>query len=211
MTAPRAWPDDSLARIPYWLYQDPDVYARELSGIFEGPAWSFACLEADIANPGDYRTTSVGEMPIVVVRGRDGAVNAFENRCSHRGALIVFDDGGNTTKPFQCVYHSWSYDHEGNLIGVAFQKGANGRGGMPACFSKADNGLRKLRTTTICGLVFVTLSDAVAPIEEYLGDDVRTRLARVLKPWLLILNASKPNLFCMCLATRRHSRVTPLS
>ncbi len=23
------WPEDSLARVPYWVYQDPDNYTRE--------------------------------------------------------------------------------------------------------------------------------------------------------------------------------------
>ena len=62
------WPGASLARVPYWVYQDEDNYRAELRRIFEGPVWNYACLEADLEQPGDYRTTFVGEMPIVVVR-----------------------------------------------------------------------------------------------------------------------------------------------
>jgi phenylpropionate dioxygenase-like ring-hydroxylating dioxygenase large terminal subunit len=178
--APRAWPA-TLARVPYWVYQDEDVYRAELRRIFEGPVWNFVGLEADLARPGDYRTTTIGELPVIVVRGEDGALHAFENRCAHRGALIALDDGGHGARHFQCVYHAWTYDLRGNLIGVAFEKGSHGRGGMPPSFCKADHGPRQLRTATLCGLVFATLSPDTPPIDDDLGEDVRGRVARVLR------------------------------
>jgi len=176
----RAWPAPTLARVPYWAYQDEDNYRAELRRIFEGPVWNYVCLEADVARPGDYRTTFVGEMPVIVVRGADGAIHAFENRCAHRGALIALDDAGSVRR-FQCVYHAWTYDLEGTLIGVAFEKGSHGRGGMPPEFCKAEHGPRKLRTATLCGLVFASLSGEAPAIDTYLGEDVRGRLARVLR------------------------------
>jgi anthranilate 1,2-dioxygenase large subunit/terephthalate 1,2-dioxygenase oxygenase component alpha subunit len=177
--ARRAWPDSTLARVPYCVYQDEAVYREELLRIFEGPVWNYVCLESDLPRAGDYRTTFVGEMPVIVARGGSGEIHVFENRCAHRGALIALDDGG-TAKHFQCVYHAWSYDLAGNLIGVAFEKGVNGRGGMPPSFCKADHGPRKLRVATLCGLVFASVSSDAPPIEQYLGDEVRGRLARVL-------------------------------
>ncbi len=66
----RVWPETTLARLPYWVYQDEANYLVELRRIFEGPVWNYVCLESDLARPGDYRTTFVGEMPMIVVRGR---------------------------------------------------------------------------------------------------------------------------------------------
>ena len=174
------WPEESLARVPYWVYQDEANYKREMERLFEAATWNFVCLEADIPNKGDYRTNHVGIMPVIAVRGADGAINCFENRCSHRGALIAFDDGGNVGNQFRCVYHSWSYDLAGNLRGIAFERGINGVGGMPKDFCRDDFSPRKLRTTTLCGLVFATLSSDTPPIEEYIGADVLGRLKRVL-------------------------------
>ena len=77
-----------------WLYTDPDVLALEQKRLFEGPVWNFLCLETELTNIGDYRTTFVGAMPVVVARAEDGELCAFENRCAHRGALICLDDGG---------------------------------------------------------------------------------------------------------------------
>ena len=175
------WPGASLARVPYWVYQDEDTYRAELRRIFEGPTWSYACLESDLEKPGDYRTTFLGEMPIIVVRDAGGEIHAFENRCAHRGALIALDDGGSAGSHFQCVYHAWTYDLRGSLVGIAFEKGSNGRGGMPESFCKADHGPRKLRTTTLHGLVFASLSAETPPIEEYLGAEILGRIRRVLR------------------------------
>jgi len=179
-TALRAWPSDSLTRVPYWVYQDPEVLRAEQRHIYEGPVWNFLCLETEISSAGDYRTTHIGLMPVVVTRDADGEIYAFENRCAHRGALICLEDGGNE-REFQCVYHAWRYDRRGNLKGVAFQKGVHGKGGMPPSFCLDDHGPRKLRTTRLCGLVFGTLSEDTPPIEEYIGPEVLGRLKRVLR------------------------------
>ena len=169
-----------LTRIPYWVYQDPDVARAEQERIFQGPTWNFLCLAVEIANPGDYRTGFVGSMPVVVVRGEAGAIHAFENRCAHRGALICLDDCGSV-KDFQCVYHAWRYDLQGNLQSVAFRHGVNGAGGMPLDFDLRAHGPRKLRTTEFCGLVFGTLDDATPPIEQALGPDIAARVRRVMQ------------------------------
>ena len=183
--AQTVWPEDSLARVPYWIYRDEPNYKREMERLFAGPTWNFVCLEADIPNKGDYRTNQIGEMPIIVVRDTDGRINCFENRCAHRGALIAFDDGGNVQNNFKCIYHAWSYDLCGNLRGIAFERGINGpdgvmRGGMPADFDRARFSPRKLRTATLCGLVFATLAPDTPPIEDYIGAEVLGRIKRVL-------------------------------
>ncbi len=177
---PPTWPEDSVTRVPYWVYQDPANYTRELSRLFEGPTWNYVCLEADIPNKGDFRTNVVGALPVIVVRDASGAINCFENRCAHRGALIALDDGGNVENNFKCIYHAWSYDLGGNLRGIAFERGINGIGGMPKDFKRETFSPRKLRTTTLNGLVFATLSDDTPPIEEYLGAEILGRIERVL-------------------------------
>jgi len=178
--AARLWPENSVARVPYWVYQDQDNYKRELARLFEGATWNFVCLEAEIPNKGDYRTNHVGALPVIVVRDADGSINCFENRCAHRGALIAFDDAGNVEHNFKCIYHSWSYDLCGNLRGIAFERGINGVGGMPRDFKREVFAPRKLRTTTLCGLVFATLSPETPPIEDFIGAEVLGRIRRVL-------------------------------
>ena len=164
ISAERAWPEEGSARVPYWVYQDPEVYAREQERIFSGPTWNYVGLEAEIPNPGDYRRTFIGERSVIVVRAADGAVHVLENRCAHRGARIC---------------HQWTYDFEGGLTGVPFRRGVKGKGGMPGDFRLEDNGLLRLRTEVLNGVVFATFAAGAPSLADYLGPDMMRYFTRV--------------------------------
>ena len=155
-------------RVPYWVYSDRDIYETEQERIFRGPTWNFLCLEAELPRPNSYRRSNLGEMPVVVTRDKDGALHAFENRCAHRGSLLVLDESGEASDII-CVYHNWSYDLCGTLTGVAFRKGVGGKGGMPADARPDACPPRKLRVATIAGLVFGTLSADTAAARAISG------------------------------------------
>jgi anthranilate 1,2-dioxygenase large subunit len=174
----RSWTDQGLTRIPYWLFQDSETYRLEQRQIFQGSCWNFLCLSVEMPNPGDFVTTFVGHTPVIVAND-DGDLYAFENRCAHRGALLSLEQRGNV-KEFSCVYHAWSYDRQGNLIGVAFKDGVKGKGGMPPSFCMEDHGPRKMRVAEFNGLVFGSFSEDVPPLEEYLTEEICSRIARVL-------------------------------
>lgn len=173
------WPVDGVTRVPYWIFQDRDIYAAEQRNIFQGPSWNYLCLAAEVKNSGDFVTTFVGDTPVIVARDSDGELYAFENRCAHRGALIALEQRGNT-KDFTCVYHAWSYDRQGNLKEVAFKDGIKGRGGMPASFCVEQHNPRKLRLAEAFGIVFGSFSNDVPPLEEHFGEEIYSRIGRVL-------------------------------
>jgi phenylpropionate dioxygenase-like ring-hydroxylating dioxygenase large terminal subunit len=179
-TEARHWPAEGLTRVPYWLYSDHDIYEQEQARIFQGPVWSFLCLEAELPSPNSYRRASLGAMPVVVTRDKDGALHGFENRCAHRGSLLVLNESG-AASDIVCVYHNWSYDLCGNLTGVAFRRGLGGKGGMPAECRPENHAPRKLRLATLAGLVFGTLSTETPALETYLGPEIVTRIRRVMR------------------------------
>jgi anthranilate 1,2-dioxygenase large subunit len=176
---PLEWKADRLSRVPFWLFQREDVYVREQKRLFRGPVWNYLCLEVEIPEIGDYVATYAGDTPVVVTRGHDGQIYAFENRCSHRGSLLALKDRDNV-KSFTCVYHAWTYNLEGDLTGVAFKDGIGGKGGMAPTFCMEAHAPNKLRLTALHGLIFGSFSNDVPAIEEYLGDEVLTRIERVL-------------------------------
>jgi anthranilate 1,2-dioxygenase large subunit/terephthalate 1,2-dioxygenase oxygenase component alpha subunit len=173
------WQGPANTRIPFALYTDPQMASWEQERIFHGSVWNYLCLEAELPEPCTYRTTFVGETPVVVARDAEGDLYAFENRCTHRGALIALEKAGKA-ESFQCVYHAWSYSLQGDLTGVAFEQGVKGKGGMPESFRKDEHNTRKLRVATFCGLVFGSFSDDVPDIEDYLGPEICARIERVL-------------------------------
>lgn len=173
------WPQQGLTRIPYALYSDAAVYARERERVFMGATWNYLALECELRQPGDFKTTFVGDVPVIVVRDADGSINAFENRCVHRGALVCLERFGSA-KALTCVYHAWSYDLKGKLRGVAFQNGVKGAGGMPPEFRRDDHRLRPLKVECFAGLVFGSFDPAMKPVAEYLGPEIAERVRRVL-------------------------------
>ena len=180
------WPAEGLTRVPYWAYSDSAIYEEEQACIFRGPTWQFLCLEAELPIPNTYRRSSLGAMPVVVTRDKDGELHAFENRCAHRGSLLVLNESGEA-RDIICVYHNWSYDLCGNLTAVAFRKGLRGKGGMPPECRPEAYGPRKLRLATLAGLVFGTLSADTPPLEQYLGAEIVARIRRVMRAPVKVL------------------------
>jgi phenylpropionate dioxygenase-like ring-hydroxylating dioxygenase large terminal subunit len=184
----RSWPAEGVTRVPYWVYQDEEIYREEQERIFRGPTWNYLCLEAELPEPKSFVTTFVGDMPLVVARDAHGALHAWENRCAHRGALVCMQPRGSTER-FTCIYHNWTYDHAGNLTSVAFRRGIAGKGGMPADANPESQGPKKLRVESLHGLVFGTLSSKTPPLADYISPEILPRIKRVLVKPLRVLGA----------------------
>jgi hypothetical protein len=81
----RTWPAEGLTRVPYWVYQDEDVYREEQHRIWRGATWSYLCLEAELPEPQSFVTTFVGDMPVVVTRDTAGALRRGQGRRLREG------------------------------------------------------------------------------------------------------------------------------
>jgi salicylate 5-hydroxylase large subunit len=167
---PRTWPREGDSRAPYFIYTDEGIYRRELERIFEGPTWSYVALECELPRPGDYKRSFIGETSVFVLRGEDGAVRGFLNRCAHRGVEIYQHDTGNVGRAIICPYHQWNYHLDGRLKGLPFRKGVKGVGGMPEDFDPLKHGLTPIRVHARRGAIFASLHAATPPFEEYLGE-----------------------------------------
>jgi anthranilate 1,2-dioxygenase large subunit len=172
------FPHTDGSRVPYTVFNLPEIYALEQERIYRGPTWSFLGLEAEIANPGDYKSTFIGETPVVMTRAEDGTLAAWVNRCAHRGAAVCRKARGNALS-HTCVYHQWNYGAKGNLQGVPFRRGQKDATGMPPDFDPARHNLHQLRVDSYRGLVFATFSDTVEPLAEYIGPEMRPYVDRI--------------------------------
>jgi anthranilate 1,2-dioxygenase large subunit len=173
-----AFPRADGSRVPYRVFNSQDIYDREQERIFRGPTWNFLGLEAEVREVGDFKSSFVGDTPVVMTRAEDGTLAAWVNRCAHRGAMVCRTARGNALS-HSCVYHQWSFDAKGNLLGLPFRRGSKGQAGMPGDFKPADNGLRQLRVESYRGLVFATFSETVEPLADYLGPVMRPYIDRV--------------------------------
>lgn len=184
---PPSLAQDNCSRIPAEVYTDPDIYARELERIFYGRHWSYVGLEAELPEAGNFKRTSIGERSVIVVRDRNGTINVVENRCAHRGVRFCQSRSGKV-KSLVCPYHQWNYNLDGSLLGVAFQRGFKGKGGMPPDFTLKDRSLTRLQVAVRNGVVFACFDPDVEPLEDYLGPDVLSYFDRVFNGRKLVLH-----------------------
>ena len=138
--------------LPYSWYTDPDVLAQERARLFSS-AWQYAGHSGEMAEPGSYLTLQVGEVPLVIVRDREGTLRAFVNVCRHRGAEVVRGRGSCTT--LQCHYHAWTYGLDGKLRAAPRSEADPG-------FDKDVLGLKPAQVDSWGPLIFVN-ADAAAP------------------------------------------------
>ncbi|WP_448510727.1 aromatic ring-hydroxylating oxygenase subunit alpha [Immundisolibacter sp.] len=141
------------------LYTEPYVFEDELDKIFSR-GWVFVAHDSELPNPGDYITRTVGRQHYLVVRGRDGAVNVFINRCQHRGNLVCNTAAGNA-RHFTCPYHGWTFGLNGELQDVPHATG----------FQKdwAKLGLEVPRSGSYRGFVFASAAPDGITLDEHLG------------------------------------------
>ncbi len=137
---------------------------------------------------------AVGDTPVIVDRARDGSIHAMVNRCAHRGSIVQRALHGNC-KVHTCCYHQWSFDLTGRLVGVPFQKGVNGHGGLPADFDKSCHGLQRLRIATLKGVIFGTFADDTPPLEEFLGPLFVRQVERLFHKPIRILGYQRQRIF----------------
>ncbi len=189
-----SFPQADCSRIPYGMYRDAEIYAVEQQKIFRGPTWNFLALEAEIPNPGDFRVVAVGDTPVIVDRAKDGSLHAMVNRCAHRGSIVQRNLHGNT-KVHTCCYHQWSFDLSGKLVGVPFQRGVNGKGGLPADFDKSCHALQSLRVQSLDGVVFGTFSSEALPLEEFLGPLFVQQVRRLFHKPVRVLGYQRQRIF----------------
>lgn len=148
-------------RIPVSQYMDEGRWQVEMDAIFKRlPLMlGFTC---EMRNPGDYKTIQILDVPVLMVRAKDGKVRAFINVCSHRGAKIATEPCGNGAR-FVCPYHAWTYNDRGDLVGIASR----------SRFGEVDRDERRLKELPCeerAGMVFVCLTPGLEfDLEHFLG------------------------------------------
>ena len=149
------WPE--VVRQPVSAYTCPDRAEREWRELFQRRPL-FVGLSGLLPKPGDWITSDETGIPLLIVRGRDGAPRAFANVCRHRGAKLV-EGSGCGAAAFSCPYHGWTYDLDGRLIGLPDERNFPG-------VARADHRLAPVPVAERHGMLFAQATP---------GDPVRRR------------------------------------
>lgn len=147
--------------LPAEWYTDRDVFSLELERIFER-TWQCVGVTDRLKEPGDFVTSIVGRVPVVVVRNKEGLLRGFVNVCRHRCSEVVLEPTGHRNV-LQCHYHAWTYDLDGRLISAPRSDREDG-------FDAGDYCLHAVQVDTLGPFVFVNLDASAPSLAYYLGD-----------------------------------------
>jgi len=152
-------PLERAVALPAPFYTQAGAFEWERRGLI-GKSWQLCAHRGQVAEPGDHALAEVAGLPLLVVRGEDGALRAFHNVCRHRAGPLATCDGRGA-RTLRCRYHGWTYALDGRLRNAPEMGGA-------ADFDVGAIRLPEVRVDTWQGLVFVAL-DAAPPLPEVLA------------------------------------------
>ncbi len=138
-------------------YTDPGIFERERTAVF-ARTWQYACHGSALRRAGDFVAFTIGKVPLLAVRDRQGAVRCFHNVCRHRAHALA--EGCGNRAFIVCPYHGWRYDLDGRL------RSAPGEDRVPG-FDRSAIALGEVRTEIFCGFVFVNLDPQAAPMAQW--------------------------------------------
>ena len=150
-------PLDVAHALPFAAYTDESVYAEEVRKVFHNE-WVFVCQEPELAMPGDCFSMTLAGEPICVIRGTDRKLRALSNTCRHRGTPLLDEGFGTVDRYVTCPYHAWSYDLDGELKAIPYNK--------LIAVDRERHRLPRFHCDTWGGLVFVHLGDNPRPLGE---------------------------------------------
>ncbi len=152
--------------LPWRWYVDEAALRLEHERIFRR-YWQYVARIDEIAEPGSYHTSRAGDIPVLIIRDREGELRAFLNVCRHRGSIVCKGSGRRET--IQCPYHAWTYGLDGRLLKAPRSEREGG-------FDADELGLVPLQLDTWGPFVFVNPDHDAAPLAETL-EDVPERIA----------------------------------
>ena len=159
--AGQEWSDlDAGWSLPAWTYSDPEFFDAEVVRVIR-PSWQVVCHESDVPQAGDFHTLDYVGESVAVVRGRDGALNAFTNVCRHRGARLL-DGPSGCAKKLVCPYHAWTYDLDGRLTGIPLRDSYG-------AIDMSRHGLAPVELERWRGFIFVRLEGGGPSVAEMMA------------------------------------------
>jgi phenylpropionate dioxygenase-like ring-hydroxylating dioxygenase large terminal subunit len=99
-------------------YFDAAHYQRELNAIWRRN-WVYLCRADSLPAGPSFRSFSIGDQPILLVRDQAGEIRAFYNTCRHRGSTLCAAPSGRLPGGhITCPYHAWSYRLDGTVAKI---------------------------------------------------------------------------------------------
>ncbi|KAJ5791945.1 uncharacterized protein N7518_008956 [Penicillium psychrosexuale] len=157
--------------LPSSWYSSQDIHELERRAIF-CRKWLLITHKLRFPKTGDWLRYDIAGYAFILVKDREGNVNAFHNVCRHRAFPVVTEEGG-TSRIFSCQYHGWSYGLNGKLAKAPGYQEVEG-------FDKSKNGLLPIHVhIDVNGFIWVNLDASEKPEisweDDFKGIDLQPR------------------------------------
>ncbi|PCI54633.1 MAG: Rieske (2Fe-2S) protein [Alphaproteobacteria bacterium] len=164
-----AYPEIGTGKLGVEPIISPALFELERERLFKKVWLKVGRLE-EVPNVGDYKVKKidVAHTSIILIRGKDGGINAFHNICPHRGNKIISETGNETfgharANVLSCRFHGWVFDTDGPVRSIPREE----------AFSSLDKkclGLRSVHCDVWEGFIFINLDEnPTQSLSEYLG------------------------------------------
>jgi phenylpropionate dioxygenase-like ring-hydroxylating dioxygenase large terminal subunit len=128
--------------------------------------WHMGPREEELPEEGDVFVHTLGRESLLFVRAPNGEAKGYFNVCRHRGnRLLLSEDGPAYASQFQCAFHGWCFDLDGNLAHAPYRE----RFDPAEINNPARTALKTFRVESFAGWLWYTLDEEAPPLEEYLG------------------------------------------
>ena len=151
--------------LPNEVYVSDELFRAERAAIFF-PNWTAIGFGKDVPQPGDVHPVTFMDLPLLMVRDRDGQVRVYHNACRHRGMILV-DRPKRIAGVIRCPYHSWCYDLDGKLRATPHVGGPGIN--THEALKREELGLKEVRSHLWCDLVFVNVSGTAPAFADHAG------------------------------------------
>lgn len=191
--------------IPAGRYRSQEFFDLEMKH-FWPTVWLYATREEELPEPGSYQVWEHLGTQVILVRGEDLAIHAFENACvdglsildvpddSHLYHWKEFDSAGNNLQfqqefPRRKLPEGVFRSHEGHLYDFTTGKFIGDKAGIP----REKHRIHELRCETWDGWVFINqdpdaepLLDWLHPLPEQMSMFQGATLRMIDKRWTII-------------------------
>ena len=143
--------------LPAEWYSSVEHHESELSSIWRDQ-WICVGDVSDAPPPGAWKALLVGELPVLLVRDREGVLRAFLNVCRHRAAPLCDIGASGSGAALSCPYHAWLYRLDGSL--------ARAQGvGNPEGFDVADYSLKPILVAVYRRWMWIHADQNATPLD----------------------------------------------
>ncbi len=141
-------------------YHDPAWWELERKAIFLR-SWIHIGHVCEVPEAGSFirREVEFARASLLIMRGKDGAVRAFHNVCTHRGTQLTQESCGRKNT-FSCPYHMWTFGSDGALLSAPdFER----------FYTSKDSVALKQVAVDVCGGLIFICFEPRQTLREYLG------------------------------------------